>query len=101
MVAIPRYFANINKAKKAAAVSNLRAVRDALIAYHSVKGASFGNAGAGTTISADLEGETVISVKVPSTCRATTSTVTCTVDKCSYTMDIASGDLGSGGIGCI
>ncbi len=100
-VAIPRYFANINKAKKAAAVSNLRAVRDAMLAYHSFTGASYGSAAAGATISADVDGETVISVKVPTGCSSDGTDVDCVVDSCTYTMEIASGDLSSSGTGCI
>ena len=36
MVAIPRYFANIQKARRAEAVSTLSSIRDALMCYYSV-----------------------------------------------------------------
>lgn len=95
IVAIPKYFTNINRSRKAAALSNLRSVRDAINAYYAQSGAEYGAAAAGETINVVIDGETVMSVKVPATCSATATDVSCNVTggTCTYTMNIASGDI--------
>jgi Tfp pilus assembly protein PilE len=38
MIAIPRYFANIESARKAEAVSTMKSIREGMMAYHAEKG---------------------------------------------------------------
>jgi len=92
-VAIPRYFANINKAKKAAAVSNLRAVRDAMLAYHSVTGKAHSAVNAGADVTATIDGEAILTVRVPTGCSATATSVSCLAGNCTYSMETASGNI--------
>ncbi len=96
MVAVPKYFANINKARMAAVRSNLRAVRDAIIARAATNNGVIVAAAEGDTITTSLDGDQVVSVKVPIGCSATTTTVTCTDqtdDSITASMDILSGDI--------
>ncbi|MBM3243718.1 MAG: prepilin-type N-terminal cleavage/methylation domain-containing protein [Candidatus Omnitrophica bacterium] len=107
VVAIPRYFANINRAKKAAAVANLRAIRDALVAYESFTGASYGDAAAGATIQAYADPSDTtpsITVVVPTGCSADADEVSCAVPNadCTYTMSILSGSVSNdAGADCV
>ena len=96
-VALPKYFANIKKAKKVAVRSNLRAVRDALVARAATNttGAIVAPV-AGEVITANIDGNDVISVKMPSVCSSTTTVVTCSdvspSPTVTGTMNILSGD---------
>ena len=96
-VALPKYFANITKAKKASVRSNLRAVRDALVARAATNSTGLIVAPvAGETITANIDGDDVVSVKMPSVCSSTTAVVTCSdvspSPTVTGTMNILSGD---------
>ncbi len=97
MVAIPKYFANIQKAKRAEAVSSMRSIREGLMGYYSVNNAF---PAAGTfPFTVVVDGETVLTmdqlVSPNFTYTYTATNVTATkiagMSTKDYTMSIASG----------
>ena len=97
LVAIPKYFANIEKARKGEAVSTMRSIREALMGYYSVNNAY---PAAGTfPIIVIVDSETVLTVAQPLsgnftyTYTATVITATKVTGTYTYTMDIASGSV--------
>jgi len=97
MVALPRYYANIQKARRAEAVSTLSSIRDAMMCYHTLHGYFPDD----FPIEAILEGDTIISMEQPEstgfvyTFDSTTITATRiegTGDS-DYTMNVNSGQI--------
>ena len=102
MVAIPRYFANINKARRAEAVSTLRSVREALMGLYAASN-SFGTADT-FPITVLLDGETVLTMDRPISANYTFTytgaggtpgnvVATTRTDGPSYTMTVATGSV--------
>jgi len=98
MAAIPKYFANIERARKAEATSSMSAIRDTLQSYKSVYGVY--PADDTFPIVVVVEGETITTVAQPSSGNFTfgynsaTITATHVGGNCDYTMNIASGAIG-------
>ena len=97
MVAIPRYFANINKARRAEAVSTLRSIREALMGFYAANNAF--PATDSFPITVLLDGETVLTMDRPVSANftfvyaATAITAMTRTDGPAYTMQIASGSV--------
>jgi len=97
VVAIPRYFVNIRKARKAAVISTLGAMRDAIMAYNAAN-AELPTVAAGGNILVTVDGSMVMNVAVPTAYSFATSTLgagTVNADGCAYTMDLGTGTVGS------
>ncbi|MCX5695115.1 MAG: prepilin-type N-terminal cleavage/methylation domain-containing protein [Candidatus Omnitrophica bacterium] len=105
LVAIPRYFANIEKARKAEALSSMRSIREAIMGYYAANNAyptanSF-------PITVNIDGDDVMVVEQPSSTNfaySYTSTVITAAHTgagvCTYTMNIASGSIGKSPASC-
>jgi len=105
LVAIPRYFANVEKARKAEALSSMRAIREAIMGYYAANNAypspnSF-------PITVTVDGENVMVVEQPSSTNfsysynANTITATHTgAGVCTYTMNINTGSVGKSPASC-
>jgi general secretion pathway protein G len=63
LVAIPRYFANVEKTKKTQAIAAMHTIRNAILAYYSVNG--FNPADNSWPIAANVDGDTIISLSNP------------------------------------
>ena len=99
VVAIPRYFANIEKARKAESVSTMRAIREALVGYYAVNN---GFPSPDTfPISVIIDGDTVMRLVRPISPNFTFTYDVATINaahtssggECDYTMNIASGAI--------
>ena len=102
MVAIPRYFVNIKKARKAKVVSNLGAIRDAIIGYTAANNVA-PSVTAPTTITVSIDGETILTQSVPANYTFVTDTLgaaTTEADGCAYTMALATAAVGIVTAGC-
>jgi prepilin-type N-terminal cleavage/methylation domain-containing protein len=62
LIAIPKYFANVDKAKKSQVYANLDHIRQAQLAYY----AAYGVYDTGFPITVNIDGDAVISVSDPS-----------------------------------
>jgi len=105
LVAIPRYFANIEKARKAEALSSMRSIREAIMGYYAANNAyptanSF-------PITVNIDGEDVMVVEQPSSTNFTYSYTSAVITAthsgsgvCTYTMNIASGAVGKSPASC-
>ena len=106
-VALPRYFANIENARRAEAWTTLRSIRDAQLAYYGKNGAYT----AVLPISVDMDGDGSVDVYMAS---PTSNNFTYTVDATkalgtakgapagttNYYMCIESGKQGTGAVSC-
>jgi len=92
MVAIPRYFINIKKSQRGAAVTTLGAIRDAIMAYNAAN-SILPAVSAGSAIIVTVDGDQVMNTMVPTGYTFTNPTLgTATgTGGCSYTMDVGSG----------
>ena len=104
LVAIPRYFANIEKARRAEAYSSMRAIREAILGYYAVNALY----PSGFTITVIIDGDAVMQVAEPSSNNFTydytgTSNITAvhksTGGSCDYNMTVATGAV-SASAGC-
>jgi prepilin-type N-terminal cleavage/methylation domain-containing protein len=105
LVAIPRYFANVEKARKAEALSSMRAIREAIMGYYAANNAQPTTNSFPITVT--IDGENVMVVERPSSSNFnysyTASTVTAThsgAGICTYTMSIADGTVGKSPASC-
>jgi len=64
LIAIPRYFANVEKAQKTQVFANLHAIREAMLAYYAVNGAY--PASGAWPITVSLDGDIVKNISNPS-----------------------------------
>ncbi len=96
MVAIPRYFVNIKKARKAQVVSNMKAIRDAMMSYNAINNSLPTVSG---TIIVNVDGDQFLTLTVPANYTfADPSIFAPAVDGCSYTMNLGTGAVvGTGG----
>ncbi|MFA5150176.1 MAG: prepilin-type N-terminal cleavage/methylation domain-containing protein [Candidatus Omnitrophota bacterium] len=69
LIAIPRYFANVTKARKNAVYANLHEIRKSLLDYYAIY-AHYPTAGS-FPITATIDGDTVLSFARPSSTGAT------------------------------
>jgi prepilin-type N-terminal cleavage/methylation domain-containing protein len=99
LVAIPKYFANIEKTRKAEAVSTMRAIREAVLGYYAANGKNPAN---NFPITVVIDNETVMTVEEPKSSNFTykydaatkvTATKKAKAGTKSYTMEIASGNV--------
>ena len=106
VVAIPRFFANIEKARKAEAVSTMSAIREVLQGYYALNNAY---PAAGTfPITVVIDGETVSTLTRPSspnfvfnyTATAVSATHSATGGSCDYTMNISTAAIGKTPASC-
>jgi prepilin-type N-terminal cleavage/methylation domain-containing protein len=105
LVAIPRYFANIEKARKAEAYSTMRSIREAILGYYAANSAYPG----GTfPITVTIDGDAVMVVAEPGSNNFTftyagTTNVTATHKasggSCDYNMTVSTGAV-SASAGC-
>lgn len=99
LVAIPKYFANIEKARKAEAVSTCRAIREGLLGYYSANNAY--PAADTFPITVVVDGETVLSLQRPLSANFTYSYTAANVvatrvtGSYTYTMSIETGNVTS------
>ncbi|MFA4989504.1 MAG: prepilin-type N-terminal cleavage/methylation domain-containing protein [Candidatus Omnitrophota bacterium] len=103
LVAIPRYFANIEKARKAEAYSTMRAIREAILGYYAANAVY----PSGFPITVTIDGDAVMVVAQPGSNNFTYSyTATTTVSAapgpgaCTYTMNVSTGVTLATGTGC-
>ncbi len=97
VVAIPRYFVNIRKARKAAVISTLGAMRDAIMGYNAAN-AELPTVTAGGNILVTVDGAMIMNVAVPTAYSFATDTLgagTANADGCAYTMDLGTGTIGN------
>lgn len=104
VVAIPKYFANIKKAEKAQALSNLNSLREAILGYNAANGA-LPTVTAGTAIIVTVDGDAVMTVTPPSTPAPGYSFANPTISSpaingCTYTMNVNTGVPAVAGSGC-
>jgi prepilin-type N-terminal cleavage/methylation domain-containing protein len=95
LVAIPRYFASVQKARKSQAVVTLTHIKDAMAGYYAVNGI-LPAVTPGTDINVIVDGDTVMRVNVPSGYSYITGTgwlYAPTVNSCTYCMHIPDGQL--------
>jgi prepilin-type N-terminal cleavage/methylation domain-containing protein len=97
LVAIPKYFANIEKAKKAEAVSTMRTIREGILGYYAANNKTYP---AGFPITVTIDGDDVMVVAEPKSSNFTytfTSTEVTATTKASggvtYKMNVASGEV--------
>jgi prepilin-type N-terminal cleavage/methylation domain-containing protein len=105
-VALPRYFANIENARKAEAATTLRSIRDANLAYYG-KNMAYSTA---LPISVDLDADGNVDVYMASptsnnftyavSATAATATAKAGAGSTNYYMCIESGKFASGGTTC-
>lgn len=101
VVAIPKYFANIKKAEKAQALSNLRAIREVMLAYSSANNGALPTVTPGTPITVTMDGEDVMQVTPPTGYGYTSPNVTSpAINGCTYSMNLQSGVPAVAGDGC-
>jgi len=95
LIAIPKYFSNIERARKAEAVSTMRTIREGVLAYFSINNAY----PSGWPITVVVDSETVLTVAQPIspnftyTYNSTSVTATRITGSHTYTMDIGSGNV--------
>jgi prepilin-type N-terminal cleavage/methylation domain-containing protein len=89
LVAIPRYFANIEKAQKNAVFTNLHAIGEVMLAYYAVNGVYPANSVWPITVTAD--GETIKTMYNPSSSSWEYKTYSTTVDTCPASAEAAVG----------
>jgi prepilin-type N-terminal cleavage/methylation domain-containing protein len=100
VVALPKYFANIKKAEKAQALSNLGSIREAMMGYHAANG-SLPDVAEGGTIEVIVDGDSVMTVTVPGGYSSDGSTITAKeINGCTYSMDVNTGVPAVDGDGC-
>ncbi len=96
MIAIPRYFVNIKKSRKSAVVTNLGAIRDAILAYNAANNILPTVTGASSII-VTVDGEQSLNVTIPTNYTFTDPTIYApAVDGCAYTMNLGTGSVGTG-----
>lgn len=105
LVAIPRYFANVEKARKAEALSSMRAIREAIMGYYAANNAQ--PSANSFPITVTIDGENVMVVERPSSSNFnysyTAATITAThsgAGICTYTMSITDGTIGKAPASC-
>jgi prepilin-type N-terminal cleavage/methylation domain-containing protein len=95
MVAIPKYFANIKKARKAQVVSTLRGIREAMMMYYSTNNAFPSVPTTGGNIAVTVDGDVVITANVPTGYGFATPNITSDAttigDACKIQMNIDTG----------
>jgi Tfp pilus assembly protein PilE len=64
LISIPKYFANIQKAKRAEAVATMHALRQADLAYYAVKGTYFSDEWPISSWSIDIDGDGICEIAV-------------------------------------
>jgi prepilin-type N-terminal cleavage/methylation domain-containing protein len=89
LIAIPRYFANIEKAQKNAVFTNLHAIGEVMLAYYAVNGVYPANSAWPITVTAD--GETIKSIYNPSSSSWEYKTYSTAVDSCPAGAEAAVG----------
>ena len=100
MVAIPRYFVNIKKSRKAAVVTNLGAIRDAIMAYNAAT-MELPTVTGGSSIIVTIDSEQNLNVGVPADYTFDNPIIYApAVDGCAYTMNLGTGVVGTGSSGC-
>ena len=100
VVAIPKYFANIKKADKAKALTNLSSIREAIMGYNAANGA-VPTVTAGGSIIVTVDGDAVMTVVVPTGYSFSTPTITAqAINGCTYTMNVNTGVPAVTGTGC-
>ena len=100
VVALPKYFANIKKAEKAQALTNLGTIRDGLNGYFSAN--NLYPASLGTSIVVTIDGEAILTAPVPAGYTFATPTITAaaTPGGCTYRMNVNTGVPAVTGKGC-
>jgi prepilin-type N-terminal cleavage/methylation domain-containing protein len=103
MVAIPRYFANVEKARRAEAYATMRSIREAIMGYY----AATALYPAGTfPITVTVDNDAIMVVGQPGSRSFTYSYSATTISaapgpgSCTYNMTVASGALAANGTGC-
>jgi len=99
VVAMPKYFANIEKARKAEAYSSLRAIREAIIGYVSVNNAAPTDNTFPITVT--LDGDNVLQIDRPSSSsflysfagNSIVATHQATAGTVTYTMNVNTGAI--------
>ncbi|MFH0855040.1 MAG: prepilin-type N-terminal cleavage/methylation domain-containing protein [Candidatus Omnitrophota bacterium] len=109
LVALPRYFANIENARKAEALSTMRSYREAELAYYAKNGAYVAVAASGA-LRVDIDGDGVADISVDAnssnftfaatTAGVITATHTATGGTVNYYMCVESGKAGTGTASC-
>jgi type II secretion system protein G len=91
VVAVPKYFANIKKAEKAKVLTQLNAMREAILGYSAANGV-FPSVSGGGNIIVTVDGDAVMTVAVPSGYSFTSPTIRAAIiNGCTYTMDVNTG----------
>ena len=103
MVAIPRYFANIEKARKAESYSTMRSIREAIMGYYAAN--SLYPSGFPITVTVDNDAVMVVAQPTSSSftyAYTATSNITATPGPgaCTYSMTVSTGAVGVNGTGC-
>ncbi len=97
MVAIPRYFINIKKARKGQAVVNMKSIRDAMASYYAINNVMPTVSG---TIIVTVDGEQYLNLSVPTNYTYSSPYLySPSMDGCYYTMHVDSGAT-AGTAGC-
>lgn len=100
VVAVPKYFANIKKAEKAKVLTNLNAIREAVIGYYAANGSYPSVVGGGNVI-VTIDGDAVMTVAVPTGYTFANPTVTAAaINGCTYRMNVNTGVPAVTGTGC-
>ena len=103
LVAIPRYFANIEKARKAEAYSTMRSIREAVLGYYAANALY----PSGFPITVTIDGDAVMVVAQPISNSFTyTYNASSVVNAaaragaCTYGMNVSTGATNASGTGC-
>ncbi len=103
LVAIPRYFANIEKARKAEAYSTMRTIREGILGYYAANALY----PSGFPITVTIDGDAVMVVAQPISNSFTYTYNASTVvnaapgpGACTYGMNITTGGTNASGTGC-
>ena len=100
VVAVPKYFANIKKAEKAKVLTNLNAIREAVIGSYAANGA-YPTVTGGRNIIVTIDGDAVMTVAVPSGYTFANPTITAApINGCTYRMNVNTGAPTVTGTGC-
>ncbi|MDD2680097.1 MAG: prepilin-type N-terminal cleavage/methylation domain-containing protein [Candidatus Omnitrophica bacterium] len=102
LTAIPRYFANIEKARRAESYSTMRSIREAMLGYYAANALY----PSGFPITVTIDGDAVMMVSEPGsrsftyTYSAATITSAPGPGACTYNMTVSTGDVAADGTGC-
>ena len=102
MVAIPRYFANVEKARKSSAYYTMRSIREAIMGYYAAN--SLYPSGFPITVTVDNDAVMVVGSPNSNTFTYTYSSTTITAapgpGACTYNMTVSTGATSVNGTGC-